>query len=112
MQGWTIWETLANTIEADDLTLYLVLDEAHRGFNTKATRDKPTIVRRLVNGHEGAPADSDRVGHLGDYRALRDGDEGGGGDQATGARCRRSWSTRLRVQESGLVKDTARPRHP
>src|SRR5262249_57658894 len=25
MQGWTIWETLANTIEAADLTLYLVL---------------------------------------------------------------------------------------
>ena len=50
MQGWTIWETIANTIEADDLTLYLVLDEAHRGFNAKATSDKPTIVRRLVNG--------------------------------------------------------------
>lgn len=49
-QGWTIWETLANTIEADDLTLYLVLDEAHRGFNTRITSEKPTIVRRLVNG--------------------------------------------------------------
>jgi type III restriction enzyme len=49
-QGWTIWQTLANTIEADELTLYLVLDEAHRGFNTKATSNRPTIVRRLVNG--------------------------------------------------------------
>ena len=64
MQGWTIWETLANTIEADDLTLYLVLDEAHRGFNTKTTRDKPTIVRRLVNGTKSASADPDRVGDI------------------------------------------------
>ena len=55
MQSWTIWETLANTIEADDLTLYLVLDEAHRGFNTKTSSDKPTIVRRLVNGTKARP---------------------------------------------------------
>ena len=55
MQGWTIWETLANTIEADDLTLYLVLDEAHRGFNAKVHLDKPTIVRRLVNGTKARP---------------------------------------------------------
>lgn len=54
-QGWTIWETLANTIEADDLTLYLVLDEAHRGFNTRITSEKPTIVRRLVNGTRARP---------------------------------------------------------
>src|SRR5207247_23257 len=55
MQGWTIWETVANTIGADDLTLYLVLDEAHRGFNTRTTTDKPTIVRRLVNGTKARP---------------------------------------------------------
>ena len=40
---------------ADDLTLYLVLDEAHRGFNAKTTSDKPTIVRRLVNGTQARP---------------------------------------------------------
>src|SRR5437868_12395832 len=55
MQCWTIWETLANTIEANDLTLYLVLDEAHRGFNAKTTSDKTTIVRRLVNGTKARP---------------------------------------------------------
>ncbi|REJ08749.1 type III restriction endonuclease subunit R [Microbacterium bovistercoris] len=48
--AWNIWETLANTIEDDGLTVYLVLDEAHRGFTTKTSRDKPTIVRRLVSG--------------------------------------------------------------
>ncbi len=50
--AWTIWETLANTINDDDLTVYLVIDEAHRGFNTKASRDKPTIVKSLVDGSE------------------------------------------------------------
>ena len=53
MQGWTIWETIANTIADPELTLYLIVDEAHRGFGTKATRDKSTIVQRLVNGHTG-----------------------------------------------------------
>lgn len=48
--AWNIWETLANTIEDESLTVYLVLDEAHRGFNGKANKDKPTIVRRLISG--------------------------------------------------------------
>jgi len=50
LQGWTIWETIANTIADENLTLYLILDEAHQGFNTKTTSDKPTIVRKLVDG--------------------------------------------------------------
>ncbi len=56
LQGWTIWETIANTINDDDLTVYMILDEAHRGFNTRTTSDKKTIVSRLVNGHAGYPA--------------------------------------------------------
>lgn len=55
LQGFTIWDTLRNTIEDPNLTLYMVLDEAHRGFGTKASADKPTIVRRLVNGHGDVP---------------------------------------------------------
>ncbi len=50
LQGRTIWETIGNTINDDDLTLYVVLDEAHRGFNGKTATDKPTIVRRLITG--------------------------------------------------------------
>lgn len=53
MQGWTIWETVSNTIDDDDLTVYLILDEAHRGFNPAKVADKPTLVRRLINGHAG-----------------------------------------------------------
>lgn len=55
LQGYTIWDTLQNTIEDPDLTLYMVLDEAHRGFGTRTSTDKPTIVRRLINGHAGVP---------------------------------------------------------
>lgn len=50
--AWTIWETLANTIDDEGLTVYLVIDEAHRGFNAKASSDKPTIVKGLVDGTE------------------------------------------------------------
>lgn len=50
--AWNIWQTIANTILDDDLTVYFVLDEAHRGFNTPAATDRTTIVRRLVGGVE------------------------------------------------------------
>lgn len=105
MQGWTIWETIASTIEADDLTLYLVLDEAHRGFNTKTTTEKPTIVRRLVNGTRVRPAIpivwgiSATIAHF--EAAMQ---------EAEATRNRRSLPSVVvdpsMVQESGLVKDT------
>jgi type III restriction enzyme len=105
MQGWTIWETLANTISADDLTLYMVLDEAHRGFNTRATSDKQTIVRRLVNGTRMRPpipivwGISATIAHF--ESAMQ---------QAEATRDRRALLPVVvdpaLVQESGLVKDT------
>ncbi len=104
-QGWTIWETLANTIRSDDLTLYLVLDEAHRGFNTRSTSDKQTIVRRLVNGTKARlPIPivwgiSATIAHF--EAAMR---------EAEATRNRRALPSvvvdPVRVQESGLVKDT------
>ena len=53
----TIWDTIRNTIEDPDLTLYLVLDEAHRGMRDGTTRgdSKPTIVKQLINGTGGVP---------------------------------------------------------
>lgn len=104
LQGWTIWQTLANTIDADELTLYLVLDEAHRGFNVKTTLDKPTIVRRLVNGTKERPpipivwGISATIQHF--ETAMR---------EAEATKGRRALPSVLvdsaRVQESGLVKD-------
>lgn len=53
LRAYTIWDTIQNTIEDPDLTLYLVLDEAHRGMGaqTAASQNaKSTIVQRLING--------------------------------------------------------------
>lgn len=59
LRSHTIWDTIQNTIEDSELTLYLVLDEAHRGMG-KSKRgfqeDKSTIVKRLMNGSGSVPA--------------------------------------------------------
>ncbi len=57
-QAFTLWDTIRNTIEDPDLTLYLVLDEAHRGMKEGGRSNgdgKPTIVRQLINGSGGTP---------------------------------------------------------
>jgi len=57
MRSHTIWDTIQNTIEDPDLTLYLVLDEAHRGMREGRSRgdEKPTIVKQLINGKGSVP---------------------------------------------------------
>lgn len=54
LRNYTIWDTIRNTIEDPTLTLYLVLDEAHRGMGGDV-KEKPTIVKRLINGEKGVP---------------------------------------------------------
>jgi type III restriction enzyme len=54
MRSYTIWDTIRNTVDDPALTLYLVLDEAHRGMGGE-NREKSTIVRRLINGERGVP---------------------------------------------------------
>lgn len=104
LQGYTIWETIANTINDDDRTLYLILDEAHRGFNTKATRDKNTLVRRLIQGHAGYPAVPIVWGISATIQHFQD-----AMTEADAAKDRRAFPAVMvdpaRVQESGLVKD-------
>ena len=104
-RAFTIWETIRNTIEHPDLTLYLVLDEAHRGMGStgKVARDaRSTIVKRLINGDGTVPpvpivwgvsATVDR------FKAAMVGAEGRGTlpDVVVDT---------PRVQESGLLKDT------
>ncbi|TSP09980.1 DEAD/DEAH box helicase [Cupriavidus campinensis] len=58
LRSYTIWDTIQNTIEDPDLTLYLVLDEAHRGMGTPTAASqsaKSTIVQRLINGFGSVP---------------------------------------------------------
>lgn len=49
----SIYDVLANTINDENLTLYMVLDEAHRGM--QHVKDRTTIVQRLINGHGFTP---------------------------------------------------------
>lgn len=105
LQGWTIWETIANTITSDDRTLYLVVDEAHRGFNSTSTRDKATLVSKLVNGHAGYPAIPIVWGISATIERFKKAME-----DADAFDHRRALPAvtvdGFRVQESGLIKDT------
>lgn len=55
LRAYTIWDTIQNTIEDPELTLYLVLDEAHRGVGNATVKEKSTIVQRLINGFGSVP---------------------------------------------------------
>jgi type III restriction enzyme len=58
LRSYTIWDTIQNTIDDPDLTLYLVLDEAHRGMQEGKRWNgdsKPTIVKQLINGSGSVP---------------------------------------------------------
>jgi type III restriction enzyme len=48
--AYNIFQTIANTIEDEERTLYFVLDEAHRGFDRARGNNRATIVSRLVSG--------------------------------------------------------------
>jgi type III restriction enzyme len=55
-RSFTIWDTIENTINHPDLTLYLVLDEAHRGMRAATgAGERSTIVKRLINGSGSVP---------------------------------------------------------
>jgi hypothetical protein len=105
MRSHTIWDTIRNTIEDPSLTLYLVLDEAHRGMGNPgvaAQNERTTLVRRLINGDKGVPGLPIVLGISATVDRF---------NKAMEAAKER---TRLpdvkvdasRVQESGLLKDT------
>ncbi len=103
MQSQTIWDTVRNTIDDPALTLYLVLDEAHRGMgNENQNREKSTIVKRLINGEKGVPGIPVVWGISATVERFNRAMEGAQG---------RSTLPHVtvdagRVQDSGLLKDT------
>jgi len=50
----TVWDTIRNTINHPRRTLYFIVDEAHRG--AKQTKERTTILQRLIAGHDDVPA--------------------------------------------------------
>lgn len=105
LRSHTIWDTIRNTIEDPDLTLYLVLDEAHRGMgnpNQAAESAKSTIVQRLINGASGVPGIPVVWGISATVERFKKAMEG--------AQKRITLPDVVvdstKVQESGLIKDT------
>ena len=105
LRSHTMWDTIRNTIEDPGLTLYLVLDEAHRGMGRQTAANltaKSTIVQRLINGAHGVPgipvvwgisATVERFNKAMDGALKRD-------------RLTDVVVDAAKVQESGLIKDT------
>ncbi|MCP9199016.1 DEAD/DEAH box helicase family protein [Gramella sp. GC03-9] len=57
-RAFTIWDTIKNTIQDEKRTLYLLLDEAHRGMGKRSDavkKEKSTIVKNLINGSGDVP---------------------------------------------------------
>lgn len=105
LRSHTIWDTIRNTIEDPSLTLYLVLDEAHRGMGSPtaaAQNERTTLVKRLINGEKGVPGIPVVLGISATVERFNKAMEAAQG------------RTRLpdvkvdpsRVQDSGLLKDT------
>jgi hypothetical protein len=105
LRSHTIWDTIQNTIEDPHLTLYLVLDEAHRGMGTQTEavqKDKSTIVKRLINGAGAVPAIPIVLGISATVERFNIAmAEAQGRDQL-----RNIVVDSAKVQESGLLKDT------
>mgnify|MGYP000223948108 CR=1 FL=1 len=101
----TIWDTIRNTIEDPSLTLYLVLDEAHRGMgkpSRAAETEKSTLVKRLINGEKGVPAVPVVLGISATVERFTRAMEGARGRTTLpGVQV-----DAARVQDSGLLKDT------
>jgi type III restriction enzyme len=102
LHSFTIWDTIQNTIEDPALTLYLVLDEAHRGMGTPANTEKGTIIQRLINGNNSVPGIPVVWGISATVKRFNDAMEL--------AEKRISLPNVMvdptKVQESGLIKDT------
>lgn len=102
---FTIWDTIRNTIEHPDLTLYLVLDEAHRGMGStgKYIGDaRSTIVKRLINGDGTMPP----VPIVWGISATVDRFNAAMAEAEGRSTLPNVEVDTLRVQESGLLKDT------
>lgn len=105
MRSHTIWDTIQNTIEDPDLTLYLILDEAHRGMKEGGRSNgdgKPTIVKQLINGSGAVPGIPIVWGISATVQRFN--------DAVAGMQDRGTLPNVIvdakKVQDSGLLKDT------
>lgn len=102
LRAYTIWDTIQNTIEDPALTLYLVLDEAHRGMGDATPKEKGTIVQRLINGSGGVPGIPVVWGISATVERFNKAIEFAGKHM----KLQNVVVDAAKVQESGLIKDT------
>lgn len=101
---FTFWDTLRNTIDDESTTLYMVLDEAHRGMGRRASSDTPTIVKRLINGHGSVPPVPIVWGISATVKRFEDA-MSAAEVQDNRVHLRTITVDPVRIQESGLLKD-------
>ncbi len=105
LRAYTLWDTIQNTVEDPDLTLYLMLDEAHRGMKEggRSREDsKPTIVKQLINGKGSVPGIPVVWGISATVERFNEAIKGMEGR----ATLPNVVVDSKKVQESGLLKDT------
>ncbi len=102
LRAYTIWDTIQNTIEDPELTLYLVLDEAHRGMGDATPREKGTVVQRLINGSGSVPGIPVVWGISATVERFNKAIEFAGKHM----KLQNVVVDAAKVQESGLIKDT------
>jgi hypothetical protein len=101
LRSTTIWDIIQNTIQDPSLTLYLVLDEAHRGMK-ESVDAKPTIVKQLTNGTGSVPAVPIVWGISATVERFNKAMEGAKGRDTLS----NVVVDATKVQDSGLLKDT------
>lgn len=101
LRSHTIWDTIQNTVEDPDLTLYLVLDEAHRGMRDQVSGTK-TLVQKLINGSGSVPGIPVVWGISATVQRFNDAVKGMEGHNSLV----NVLVDAKKVQDSGLLKDT------
>lgn len=105
LRSHTIWDTIQNTIEDPELSLYLVLDEAHRGMRdggNAGVQGRPTIVRQLINGTGSVPGIPIVWGISATVQRFNDAIQG----MEERSTLPNVVVDSNKVQDSGLIKDT------
>ncbi|QGU01629.1 Type III restriction enzyme, res subunit [Corynebacterium kalinowskii] len=104
-----LWRVIGNTIDDPDTTVYLIIDEAHRGMSStkKASEERSTIVQTLMKGApatalaEATPAMPIVLGISATIKRFNDVIAQSPGRVAVSVEV-----DPYKVQASGLVKDT------
>ena len=98
---YTIWETLANTVQEKSDRLYFIIDEAHRGMHGREAGRVTTIMQKFLKGsnEDGIPAMPVIIGMSATMQRFNKLVEG------TSSTIHKTIVTAEAVRASGLLKD-------